>query len=54
MLQAFRDNERAALQDAAFAEHLWERSGLAVMFNSIDTGSTQTAMGLNPNIRLYK
>ncbi|KAL3162987.1 hypothetical protein ABBQ32_009419 [Trebouxia sp. C0010 RCD-2024] len=52
--EAFRDNERAAFQDEAFAEHLWQRSGLADVFCSIDLGSNQTAVGLNPNIRLYR
>lgn len=53
-LQAFRDNERIAFQNEAFAEHLWQRSGLADIFHSIDVGSNQTAVGLNPNIRLYR
>ncbi|KAL0056244.1 hypothetical protein WJX82_009206 [Trebouxia sp. C0006] len=51
--EAHRDNERIAFQDEAFAKHLWQMSGLADVFRQMDL-DTQTAIGLNPNIRLYK
>lgn len=54
MLQAFRDNERIAFQDKAFADQLWKKSGLADIFSNIEIGNNQKAVGLNPNIRLYK
>jgi len=53
LLQAHRDNERIAFQDEAFAKHLWQMSGLADVFRQMDLDN-QTAIGLNPNIRLYK
>ena len=52
-MQAHRDNERIAFQDDAFATHLWQMSGLAEVFEQMDI-SGQTAVGLNPNIRLYR
>lgn len=51
--EAHRDNERIAFQDDAFATHLWQMSGLAEVFEQMDI-SGQTAVGLNPNIRLYR
>ncbi len=53
-LQAHRDNERIAFQDDAFAKHLWQMSGLADVFKHMDLDDGQAAVGLNPNIRLYK
>ena len=53
-MQAYRDNERVAFQDTAFAEQLWRKSGLADIFSNIPIGNNQKAVGLNPNIRLYK
>lgn len=52
-IQAHRDNERVAFQDEAFAKHLWQMSGLADVFRQMDLDN-QTAIGVNPNIRLYK
>lgn len=52
-IQAHRDNERIAFQDEAFAKHLWQMSGLADVFRQMDLDN-QIAVGLNPNIRLYK
>lgn len=51
--EAHRDNERIAFQDEAFAKHLWQMSGLADVFWKMDL-DTQTAIGLNSNVRLYK
>ncbi|KAL0031831.1 hypothetical protein WJX79_010107 [Trebouxia sp. C0005] len=51
--EAHRDNERVAFQDEAFAKHLWQMSGLADVFRQMDLDN-QTAIGVNPNIRLYK
>ena len=53
-VQAHRDNERLACQDAAFAKHLWQMSGLEAICEQMDLGNGQHAVGLNPNIRLYK
>lgn len=52
-MQAFRDNERIAFQDQAFAQHLWQASGLAAACKSIKVDG-KAAVSLNPNIRLYK
>lgn len=52
-IQAHRDNERIAFQDETFPKHLWQMSGLADVFRQMDL-DTQIAVGLNPNIRLYK
>ncbi len=52
-IQAHRDNERIAFQDEAFAKHLWQMCGLADVFRQMDLDN-QSAIGLNPNIRLYK
>ena len=53
-IQAHRDNERIAFQDAKFAEHLWQMSSLADILKNVDVKQGHHAVGLNPNIRLYK
>lgn len=52
--EAHRDNERIAFQDADFAKHLWQMSSLADTFKNVDVKQGHHAVGLNPNIRLYK
>lgn len=54
LVQAYRDNQRIAFQDAEFAKHLWQMSSLSDIFKQIDLEDGQHAVGLNPNIRLYK
>lgn len=51
--QAFRDNERVSVHDAAFAQHLWEASGLQHACQGLRVHGQQP-VGLNPNIRVYK
>lgn len=43
-----------AFHDEAYANQLWQMSGLADVFRQMSQGGSQTAVGLNPNIRLYK
>ena len=52
-LQAFRDNERISVQDEALAQQLWSCTGLQEVFADVDLEGWQ-AVGLNPNIRVYK
>ncbi|KAJ1917467.1 hypothetical protein IWQ60_007773 [Tieghemiomyces parasiticus] len=63
---AFRNNARLAFQDPAFAQMLWERSGLARLLapwrlagRRVVRGDRPTApgprpVGLNGNLRLYR
>lgn len=51
--EAFRDNDRISLQDAQLARQLWQASGLQAVFQGITVEGMQ-AVGLNPNIRLYR
>ena len=50
--EAFRDNERLADHNPFLAEMLWQ-SGMSELFRDIVVGG-KVAVGLNPNIRLYK
>ena len=52
-LQAFRDNERISVQDEALAQQLWSCTGLREIFADVDIDGWK-AVGLNPNIRVYK
>ncbi|KAM7266365.1 hypothetical protein ACFE04_004262 [Oxalis oulophora] len=50
--EAFRDNDRIAVDDPALAQSLWD-SGLSSLFDDISIRG-RVAVGLNPNIRLYR
>ncbi len=51
--KAFRDNERVSVQDEAFAQHLWQASGLQRHFATWPSDGGRP-VGLNPNIRIYR
>lgn len=51
--QAFRDNERVSVMDAAFAQHFWEASGLQQVCQHLRIDGARP-VGLNPNIRIYR
>lgn len=51
--QAYRDNYRLAFEDAEQAALLWRRSGLEEACAALPLGGRR-AVGLNPNLRLYK
>jgi len=53
MFQAFRDNQRVSVMDTAFAQHLWEASGLRQACQDLRVDGTRPS-GLNPNIRIYR
>ncbi|PKA60055.1 hypothetical protein AXF42_Ash009739 [Apostasia shenzhenica] len=50
--EAYRDNDRTSMTDLLLAESLWE-SGLKKAFVGIKVQG-KAAVGLNPNIRLYR
>ncbi|KAF9614789.1 hypothetical protein IFM89_020643 [Coptis chinensis] len=50
--EAYRDNDRIAVNDPVLAETIWE-SGLKKLFADI-TIRNKVAVGLNPNIRFYR
>ncbi|KAJ0466169.1 putative prolyl 4-hydroxylase, alpha subunit [Helianthus annuus] len=50
--EAYRDNDRIAVNDPFLANTLWE-SGFSKLFSDI-TIRGKIAVGLNPNIRLYR
>ncbi|XP_068651288.1 uncharacterized protein [Aristolochia californica] len=50
--EAYRDNDRIALDDPSLAELMWE-SGLKTIFSDIKIRG-KVAVGLNPNIRFYR
>ncbi|KAK9060916.1 hypothetical protein SSX86_018096 [Deinandra increscens subsp. villosa] len=50
--EAYRDNDRIAINDPVLADTLWE-SGLNKLFSDIAIRG-KVAVGLNPNIRLYR
>ena len=52
-MQAYRDNERIAVDNTEFAAQLWEATGLQQIFNESIQGGHK-ALGLNPNLRLYR
>ncbi|GAA5842029.1 hypothetical protein JCM3766R1_005728 [Sporobolomyces carnicolor] len=56
--EATRTNFRFQVQDDAFAEQLWELSGLREALsrqsNLVDARNGRTAVGLNGNIRCYR
>lgn len=52
--QAFRDNDRVSVQDEAFAQHLWQASGLQRIFSNMQLPDGAHPIGLNPNIRIYR
>ncbi|XP_028768522.1 uncharacterized protein LOC114726124 isoform X2 [Neltuma alba] len=50
--EAYRDNDRISVHDPALADTIWE-SGLDKVFSDIRIRG-KVAVGLNPNIRLYR
>ncbi|KAF7821276.1 2-oxoglutarate and Fe(II)-dependent oxygenase superfamily protein isoform 1 [Senna tora] len=50
--EAYRDNDRISVNDPALADTVWE-SGLNKLFSDIKIRG-KVAVGLNPNIRLYR
>ncbi|KAD7480405.1 hypothetical protein E3N88_03541 [Mikania micrantha] len=50
--EAYRDNDRIAVNDPVLADTLWE-SGLSKLLSDL-TIRGKVAVGLNPNIRLYR
>ncbi|KVI10143.1 uncharacterized protein LOC112512381 [Cynara cardunculus var. scolymus] len=50
--EAYRDNDRIAVNDPVLADTLWE-SGLGKLLSDL-TIRGKVAVGLNPNIRLYR
>ncbi|KAI3749012.1 hypothetical protein L6452_12519 [Arctium lappa] len=50
--EAYRDNDRIAVNDHVLADTLWE-SGLSKLLSDL-TIRGKVAVGLNPNIRLYR
>lgn len=51
--EALRDNGRLQIQDPVFSERLWRASSLREVFEGVQVEG-QAAVGLNPNIRLYR
>ncbi|KAL4457534.1 hypothetical protein ABPG75_012399 [Micractinium tetrahymenae] len=51
--EAFRDNDRIQFQDPALADHLWQATGLAQVVGDLQD-EEGVAVGLNPNIRIYR
>jgi hypothetical protein len=52
-LQAYRDNHRISIENPAFAEVLWTRTGLYQVCEKLQYKGLR-AVGLNPNIRFYR
>jgi hypothetical protein len=52
-LQAFRDNERLAIDSQEYADHLWSHTSLSEVCAHLEVDGKQP-VGLNPNLRLYK
>ncbi|XP_027366585.1 uncharacterized protein LOC113872903 [Abrus precatorius] len=50
--EAYRDNDRISVNDSVLADTIWE-SGLDKLFSDIKIRG-KVAVGLNPNIRLYR
>ncbi|CAK8573585.1 unnamed protein product [Lathyrus sativus] len=50
--EAYRDNDRISVNDSVLADSIWN-SGLSKMFSDIRIRG-KSAVGLNPNIRLYR
>lgn len=50
--EAFRDNDRISVTDPLLAEIIWQ-SGLKRVFDDIKLQG-KVAVGLNPNIRVYR
>lgn len=50
--EAYRDNDRIAVQDPVLADAIWN-SGLKNLFSDIKIRG-KVAVGLNPNIRCYR
>ncbi|CAM8900577.1 unnamed protein product [Rhodiola kirilowii] len=50
--EAFRDNDRMSVNDPELADTIWQ-SGLSKLFTDIKI-RRKVAVGLNPNIRLYR
>lgn len=51
--EAFRDNHRIAVEDSQFALQLWEKCGLSCVAEGLSFEGC-TAVGLNPNLRVYR
>ncbi|KAI7843957.1 hypothetical protein COHA_002495 [Chlorella ohadii] len=52
--EAFRDNHRIQFEDAALADHLWKATGLKTLLEGQLEDRDGVAVGLNPNIRIYR
>lgn len=52
--EATRTNERFSLHDPAFAQRLWQDSGLSKALEGLEGRGGRKAMGLNPNVRCYR
>ncbi|XP_004496624.1 uncharacterized protein [Cicer arietinum] len=50
--EAYRDNDRISVNDSVLADTIWD-SGLSKLFSDIRIRG-KSAVGLNPNIRLYR
>ena len=50
--EAYRDNDRISVNDPVLADTIWN-SGLSKLFSDIKI-RREVAVGLNPNIRLYR
>jgi hypothetical protein len=50
--EAYRDNDRISVNDPVLADSIWD-SGLSKLFSDIKIRG-KSAVGLNPNIRLYR
>lgn len=50
--EAYRDNDRISVNDPVLADSIWD-SGLNKLFSNIRIRG-KAAVGLNPNIRLYR
>lgn len=52
MGEAYRDNDRIAIDDPVLAEAIWG-AGLSKLFSDFKIRG-RAAVGLNPNIRFYR
>ncbi len=52
--EAFRDNDRISFQDEQLAQQLWQQTGLRQIFDEMGQVEGMPAVGLNPNIRIYR
>src|SRR6266487_3296495 len=52
--EAYRDNDRFSIEDAKFSEILYNSGLNSLLSNWSSTITKKPAVGLNPNIRIYK